>query len=143
MCVPTHVVLQALPMHLPTHACLHACKPCCIIIGGTASLAAVVEARNYGGRSGSCPGLVVGPSRDSLSEIAGCAACTPMWSLATINHPRVCPACRCLMARASSTWSHLVAEHPQPDGTRPCSTHKVGSVQGCPVAGYPLLVNPD
>ncbi len=59
------------------------------------------------------------------------------------NHPRACPACWCLMARASSTWSHLVAEHPQPDGTRPCSTHKVGSVHGCPVAKDPLLVNPD
>jgi hypothetical protein len=59
------------------------------------------------------------------------------------NHLRACPACRCLMVGVSSTWSHLVAEHLQPDGTRLCSIHKVGSVQGCPVAGDPLHVNPD
>jgi hypothetical protein len=70
MRLPTHVVLHALSMRLPTHACLHACKPCCIVVGGPISLAAVIEAHNCGGRLGSCPGLVVGLSHDNAITAA-------------------------------------------------------------------------
>ncbi len=57
-------------MRLPTHACLHTHKSRCIVIGGPISLAAVVEAYNCGGWSGSCPGLLVGPSRDNAIAAA-------------------------------------------------------------------------
>ncbi len=64
-----------LPMHLPMHACLHACKPCCIIARGHDLLADVAASRNCGGRSGSCPGLVDGPSRENAIATVHAVGC--------------------------------------------------------------------
>jgi hypothetical protein len=100
MHLPMHAVLQALLMHLPTHACLHARKPCCIVVGGPVSLAAVVKARNCGGRLGSCPGLVVGPSRDNAiaaAQAIGLASlplshphCRPHHNWGFVSYPAAC-----------------------------------------------------
>ncbi len=72
-----------MPMHLPTHACLHTRKPHCVVVGGPVSLAAVIEAHNCGGWSGSCPGLLVGPSRDNAIAAAHAVGL----ALLPLSHP--------------------------------------------------------
>jgi hypothetical protein len=76
-----------MPMRLPTHACLHTHKSRCIVIGGPVSLTFVVEAYNCRGRSGSCSGLLIGPSRDN----AIAAAHAISLALSPLSHQRCRP----------------------------------------------------
>jgi hypothetical protein len=103
---PMHAVLHMLPMRLPTHACLRARKPCCIVVRGPIPLAAVIKARDCGGRLGSCHGLVVGPSCDNAIAAAHSVglASLPLLHLHCCLHHNWHLPCPDTVATLQRTW---------------------------------------